>query len=56
MNRFYKIVAKSERELAVPENGDWNTPMFRGIGYAILALAIAVREGVRVESNKEADD
>ena len=41
---FESAVKNAESQLGVSANQNSDTPMFRGIGYALLALALSVKE------------
>jgi hypothetical protein len=44
MNTFEVLVDKAVEQLREQRNNNADTPMFRGIGYALLALAVAIKE------------
>jgi len=43
MESFEELVKEAVEQLKHPSNNNQDTPMLRGIGYALLALAIAIR-------------
>jgi len=44
MTKFEDLKKKAELELKARNNETDDTPMFRGIGYALLALAQAIQD------------